>query len=42
MTAVGPRGEEWGRLIVPRAAADTARAQRWCSNAPRRRWRWTG
>ena len=26
MTAVGTRGEEWGRLIVPRAAADTARA----------------
>ena len=26
MTAVGPRGEEWGRLIVPRAAADTGRA----------------
>ena len=28
MTAVGLRGEEWGRLIVPRAAADTARATR--------------
>lgn len=26
-TAVGPRGEEWGRLIVPRLAADTARAK---------------
>jgi purine catabolism regulator len=26
MTVVGTRGEEWGRLIVPRAAADTARA----------------
>ena len=26
MTAVGLRGEEWGRLIVPRVAADTARA----------------
>jgi purine catabolism regulator len=26
MTAVGPRGEEWGRLIVPRVPADTARA----------------
>ena len=25
MTAVGPRGEEWGRLIVPRATADTGR-----------------
>jgi PucR family transcriptional regulator, purine catabolism regulatory protein len=25
MTAVGPRGEEWGRLIVPRAAVDTVR-----------------
>lgn len=27
MTAVGPRGEEWGRLIVPRVPADTARAK---------------
>src|SRR6476659_2721295 len=26
-TAVGPRGEEWGRLIVPRVPADTARAK---------------
>src|SRR3954452_1980315 len=26
MTAVGTRGEEWGRLIVPRAAADAGRA----------------
>jgi len=26
MTAVGPRGEEWGRLIVPRLPADTSRA----------------
>ncbi len=25
VTAVGPRGEEWGRLIVPRAPADAAR-----------------
>lgn len=25
VTAVGPRGEEWGRLIVPRAPADVAR-----------------
>ena len=28
MTTVGLRGEEWGRLIVPRAVADTARATR--------------
>jgi PucR family transcriptional regulator, purine catabolism regulatory protein len=27
MTSVGPRGEEWGRLIVPRVPADTARAK---------------
>lgn len=27
MTAVGPRGEEWGTLIVPRVPADTARAK---------------
>ncbi|HET7665307.1 MAG TPA: PucR family transcriptional regulator ligand-binding domain-containing protein [Mycobacterium sp.] len=26
MTAVGPRGEEWGRLIVPRSPADASRA----------------
>ncbi|WP_123029378.1 PucR family transcriptional regulator [Mycolicibacterium stellerae] len=26
MTAVGTRGEEWGRLVVPRATADPARA----------------
>jgi PucR family transcriptional regulator, purine catabolism regulatory protein len=25
VTAVGPRGEEWGRLIVPRAPADAGR-----------------
>ncbi len=25
VTAVGPRGEEWGRLIVPRVPADVAR-----------------
>lgn len=28
VTSVGPRAEEWGRLIVPRAAADPARAKR--------------
>jgi purine catabolism regulator len=27
MTAVGPRGEEWGRLIIPRVPTDTARAK---------------
>ena len=27
VTAVGPRGEEWGRLIVPRAPADAARTR---------------
>ena len=27
VTAVGPRTEEWGRLIVPRRPADTARTQ---------------
>jgi PucR family transcriptional regulator, purine catabolism regulatory protein len=26
ITSVGPRGEEWGRLIVPRTPADRARA----------------
>lgn len=26
ITAVGPRGEEWGRLIVPQAPADPSRA----------------
>ena len=25
VTAVGPRGEEWGRLIVPRAPVDAGR-----------------
>jgi purine catabolism regulator len=28
VTSVGPRAEEWGRLIVPRRPADTARARR--------------
>ncbi|MET4431645.1 MULTISPECIES: PucR family transcriptional regulator [unclassified Mycolicibacterium] len=28
VTSVGPRSEEWGRLIVPRQAADPARAKR--------------
>ncbi|MDT5361254.1 MAG: PucR family transcriptional regulator, purine catabolism regulatory protein [Mycobacterium sp.] len=27
MTAVGPRGEEWGRLIVPRVPADAGRTK---------------
>jgi purine catabolism regulator len=27
MTAVGPRGEEWGRLVVPRLPADASRAK---------------
>jgi purine catabolism regulator len=27
MTSVGPRGEEWGRLVVPRLPADASRAK---------------
>ena len=42
MTAVGPRGEEWGRLIVPRAAADHRSCHEGARTGGGRRSRCTG
>ncbi len=41
VTGVGPRAQQWGRLVVPKRTA-TSTAPRWCSSGRRPRWPCTG